>query len=103
MPGLGCSDGERNRLQVAHFANHDHVWIFPQRSAQSSGERFCMREYFALRNMAVFRLDDVLDWVLQGNDVIAPLSIYLLDHRRERRRFASADRTRRQDQAVLIT
>src|SRR6266478_798219 len=102
MPGLGRGDGERNRFQVAHFANHNDIRIFPERSAQRGGERVGMREYFALRDVAVFRLDDVLNRVFEGDDVIAPLRIDLLNHRRQRCGFAGAHGTGRQNQSVLI-
>ena len=103
MTSLGRGDGEGNRLQIAHFSNHDHIWILPQRSAQRSSERFGVGEHFPLGNVTVFRFQNVFDRVLECNDVIVPFHVYLLDHRRQCSRFASSYRTSCQDQSVLIT
>src|SRR5207244_3359046 len=54
MASLGRGDGEGNRLQIAHFSNHDHIWILPQRSAQRSSEGFGVGEHFPLGNVTVF-------------------------------------------------
>ena len=83
MPGFGRSDGKGNRFQVAHFADHDHVRVFPESSTQCRSERLCVREHFALANVAIFRGNDVFDRVLERDDVIVPLRIYLLDHCRQ--------------------
>ncbi len=93
MPRLRRRDGERDRLQVAHLAYHNHVRIFAQCPAQGRAEGARVRKHFALRNVAIFRLENVFDRVLKRDDMLAPLHIYLLDHRRQRRRFATANRT----------
>ena len=35
VPGFGRGDGRFDRLQVAHFADQDHVGILPQRAANA--------------------------------------------------------------------
>ncbi len=61
-----------------------------------------MGAHFALGDVAAFRLQDVLDWVFQGDDVLAALPINLLDQSRQGGRFSAADRARDQNQSVLI-
>ena len=94
MAGLRGGDGERNGLEVAHFSHHDDIGIFAQRPAQSGAERLCVSMHFALRDVATLRLKDVFDRVLEGNDVLAPLEIYLLDERSQGSGFAATDRSR---------
>src|SRR5579872_653952 len=53
----------------------------------------------ALIDDAVFVLMQELDGILDRDDVLVPLAIDLVDHRRERRRFAGAGRPRHQDEA----
>ena len=96
-------DGERDRLQIAHFADHDDIGIFTQRAAQRRAERARVRVHFALRDVATFRLEDVFDRIFQRDDVFATFDVYLFDERSERRRFAAADRTGDENEAVVIT
>ena len=101
MAGLRGGDGERDSLEVAHFAHHDDVGIFPQRTAQSGGERFRVGVHFALGDVATLRLEDVFDRVLESDDVLAPLDVYLLDERGQSGRFAAADRAGDEDESVM--
>ena len=48
--------------------------------------------HLALVDEASLVLVDVLDRILDGEDVLAPLGVDLVDHRRERRRLAAAGR-----------
>ena len=68
-------DGERDRFQVAHFTDHDHIRIFTERAAQRRAERARVRVHFALGDVATFRLEDVFDRIFQRDDVIAPFEL----------------------------
>ena len=70
-------------LEVAHFAHHDDVGIFAERTAQSGAERFGVGVNLALGDVATLGLEDVFDRVLESNNMLAPLDIYLLDERGE--------------------
>ena len=78
------------------------AWHASEGGSQGCAERLGVGEDFALSNVAIFRLEDVFDRVLQRDDVLVPLHVHLFDHGRERSRFTSADRPCRQDQPVLI-
>ena len=103
MPGLRSGDRERDRLEVAHFAHHDDIGIFAERAAQRRAERSRVRVHFALGDVATLRLEDIFDRIFERDDVFATFDIYLLDERRQRGRFAAADRTGDENEAVLIT
>src|SRR3954462_10860233 len=62
-----------------------------------------MRVHFALRDVTAFRSEDVFDWVLQRDDVFAPLDIHLLDQRGQCCRFPTADRTGHENESVMKT
>ena len=89
-------------LEVAHFPHHDHVRIFPQRTAQSRAEGFGVGVHFALGDVATLRLEDVFDRILEGNDVLASLDIYLLDQSGQRGRLSAADRAGNEDEPVMV-
>ena len=101
MAGLRGRDGQRDGLQIAHFADHDDIRIFAQRAAQRGAERFGMGVHFALVHLAALRCEEIFDRILQGDDVIVARAVHLLDQRGKRRALAAADRTRDQNQPVL--
>src|SRR5947207_14240215 len=62
-----------------------------------------MGMYFALRYMAVLRLKDVLNRILQRNDVLVALDVDLLHQCSQRRRFPASYRSSDEDEAVMIS
>ena len=103
VSGFRRRDGERDGFQIAHLADHDHIGIFPERSAQRRAEGARVGVHFALCDMAAFWFENIFDRVLERDDVFAPLDVHLLDQRRERGRFAAAHGTGHEDEAVLVT
>src|SRR5690349_6897301 len=79
MSSLRGRDRERDCLKVAHFTEHDHIWIFTKRSTERGSERAGVSVHFALSDVTRFRLEHVFDRVFQGNNMLAPLHVYLLD------------------------
>ena len=59
--------------------------------------------HFALGDVTALRFENVFNGILQGDDVLASLEIDLLDQSGQRRRFSTPDRSRDEDQPVLIT
>ena len=53
VTGFGSGDRERDRLQVAHFTDHDHVGVLAQRAAKRGSERDGVRVDLALRDVAI--------------------------------------------------
>ena len=82
-----------DRLEVAHLADEDDVGILAQRRAQRVREAVRVAVHLALVDEAALVLVDVLDRILDREDVLVPLAVDLVDHRRERRRLAAAGRT----------
>ncbi len=66
---LGGRDGERDRLEVPHLADEDHVRVLAQGLAQRLGERLRVRRHLALVDERELAAVDVLDRVLDGQDV----------------------------------
>src|ERR1041385_3529371 len=60
-----------------------------------------MAVHFALVDHAALVLVDELDRILDRNDVVAAGAIHIVDHRRERRRFAGAGGAGDEDQPLL--
>ena len=102
MAGFGGGDGELDGLQVAHFPYHDHVGIFAKGSAEGGGKGVGVGVDLALGDVAALGFEHVLDRVFQGNDVIVPGPVDLLDQGRQRGGLAAAHRAGNQHQAVVI-
>ena len=89
---FGDLQGRFHRLQVAHLADQHDVRILAQRRPERVREAAGVAVDFALVHETVLVLMDVLDRILDGEDVIVPLGVDLVDHRRQRRRLAAAGR-----------
>ena len=94
VAGLGRGQRGRDRLEVAHLAEEDHVGVLAERGAQSVGERGRVRADLALVDDAALVVVQELDRVLDRHDVVGAHAVDLVDHRRERRRLARAGRAR---------
>ena len=75
MTGFGGGDGEGDGFQIAHFPDHDHVGVFPQRAAQGAGEGFGVDVDLPLVDVASLGFDDVFDRVFQRDDVIVAVRL----------------------------
>src|SRR3954464_12385892 len=62
-----------------------------------------MSLHLALGDVAAFRFKNVFDRVFESDDVFAAFEVHLLDESRERGRFAGADGTCDENEAVLVT
>ena len=96
MAGERGADGDLGRLQIAHFADHDHVRVLPQDVPQRRGEGVAdFRMHLDLRDARhlvlhrVFHRDDLLHAV-----------VHLLQSRRESGGFAGASGAGDQGDAV---
>ena len=56
----------------------------------------------ALVDHAILMVMKKLDRVLDGQDVVVPVDVDLVDHRRERRRFTGAGRAGDEDQSARL-
>ena len=90
VTGFGDAQGRFDGFQIAHFADQHHVRIFTQRRAQRSAKRFGVRVHLALVDQAVLVLVHELNRIFDGDDVLVALGVDLVDHRRQRGRFAAS-------------
>jgi hypothetical protein len=91
----GFGDGQRglDRLEVSHLTDQHHVRVLPQDVLQRCLEALGVGADLALVHHAALVLVQVLDRVLDRDDVLVPLGVDLVDHRRERGRLARARRS----------
>ena len=101
VAGLRGGDGEGDRLEVAHFADHDDIGVLAERAAKSVGEGFRVSVNLALGDMATARRDDVFDRILERDDVVVAGAVDLVDERGERGALAAAHRTGHKHEAVV--
>ena len=78
--------------KIAHFADENDVRIFAQRAAQRGGEGLRVHADFAVIDQRLLAAMHKLDRILDRDDVILAMQIRVIDHRRERGRFAGAGR-----------
>src|SRR3954453_12911759 len=102
VAGLGRREGSANGLLVAHLADQDHVGVLAQDAAHRPGEAFGVRADFALVDDRAFVFVQVLDRVLEGDDVIGPGAVDVVDHRRQRRALARAGGAGDEDDPALL-
>ncbi len=93
-------DGNRDRLEVAQLSDHHDVGVLAKRRAERGLERLGMASHLPLIDQAVLVLMDELDGVLDGDDVIVPLLVDEVHHRRERGGLSRAGGPRHEDQPL---
>ena len=101
-PGLGRLQRGLRRLGVAELADQDRVRVLAQRAPQRLAERLGVEPDLALvDDAAVVGMQD-LDRVLDRDDVLLPVAVHVVDHRRERRRLSRAGRAGDEDEAAVL-
>src|SRR4029450_13866258 len=95
-------DRGRDRLEVAHLAEQDHVWVLTQGGAQRLGEARRVRPDLALVDDAALVTVYELDRVFDCQDVLGPLAVDLVDQGCKRRRLAGPGRPGDQDEATRL-
>ena len=102
VPGLGCGERGRDRLEVAHLADEDHVGVLAERRAQRLGERRRVLADLALVDDARPVVVQELDRVLDREDVLVPGVVDVVEQRGERRRLAGAGRAGDEHEAARL-
>ena len=102
VAGFGDAQRGLDGFQVAHFADQHHVRVFAEGGAQGVGEALGVGVQFALVDQAVLVHVHKFDRVLDGEDVLVPLGVDLVDHGGQGRGFARAGRSGHQDQPARL-
>ena len=92
----------RDRLQVAHLADEDHVGVLAERRAEALGERRRVLADLALVDDAGPVPVQELDRVLDREDVLVAGVVDVVEQRRERRRLARAGRAGDEHEAARL-
>jgi hypothetical protein len=92
----------RDRFEVAHLAEQDHVGVLTQGSAQRLGEARRVGPDLALVDDATLVTVNELDRVLDREDVLGALAVDLVDQGRQRRRLARPGWPGDQDQTTRL-
>ena len=100
VTGLGERQRDRDRVEVAHFAEQDDVGVFTQGAAQTVGEAAHVGADLALVDHRHLVVVQVLDGVLDGEDVHRLGLVDAVDHRRQRRALARAGRAHDEHETV---
>ena len=101
VAGLGGGQRGRDRLEVAHLAEEDHVGVLAQRGAQSAAAKLGrVGADLALVDDAALVAVEELDRILDRDDVVGAGAVDLVDQRRERRRLTGAGRPGDEDEAA---
>ncbi len=88
MPRFGDDERRFDRFAVAQLAHEHDVGVLPQNVMNRAMKTRRVGADFALIDEALAILVNVFDGVFDGDDVFFVVSIDVVDHRRERRRFA---------------
>ncbi len=102
MAGVGRLERRVEGFLVPDFADQDHVGVLPEHVAERGAEREGVAPDFALRDVRHLVPMEELDRVLDGDDVDATVAVDVVEHRRERGRFAGAGDARDQHHAARL-
>ncbi|ENO74969.1 twitching motility protein PilT [Thauera sp. 63] len=102
VAGFRRGQRQADGLQVAHFAHQDHVRVLAQGGAQRVVEGHGVAVHLALVDQAALGFMHEFDRVLDGEDVAVLVLVDVVDHRRERGRFAGAGRAGNQYDAARL-
>ena len=102
VAGLGRGQRGRDRLEVAHLADEDHVGVLAQRGLQAEREALRVGAELALVDDALLVRVQELDRVLDRHDVLVARLVDLVDHRRQRGGLARAGRAGDEHEAARL-
>jgi hypothetical protein len=102
VAGLGRGERGRNRLEVSHLADEDHVGVLAQRGLQAEREALRIRAQLPLVHDALLVLVQELDRILDTEDVLVARVVDEVEHRRERSRLAGARWARHEHEAARL-
>ncbi len=88
MTRLRRRQGNRHRLQIAHLADEDDVWVLPQGRPERPGERFSILPDLNLLDQGLAVLVLILEGIFDRDDVLRLRSVDLADQGRERAALA---------------
>ena len=92
VAGFRGGDGGRDRLDIAHFTEHDHVRRLAQSCTQGAGEAGGVAGDLTLADDALLMRVQVFDRVFDGDDMAAAGGIDLVHQTGQGRRFTVAGR-----------
>jgi hypothetical protein len=92
----------RDRLEIPHFTDQDHVRVLAQHVLERRRERGGVGVDLALVHDALLVVVHVLDRILDRDDVAGARGVDEVDHGGERRRLAAPGRARDEDHALLL-
>ena len=102
VTGFGRRHGHGNRFRIAHFADEDHVRVFPQGRADAFRETRQVRVQFPLHDLAALALVHKFDRVFEADDIEISVPVDVVDHRRKCRGFARSGRARHEHHALVM-
>ena len=88
VPGLRRGHRHGDGVGIAQLTDQDDVGVLAHRGAHAFGEARDVRAELALDHLAVLARVHELDRVLEADDVEPARLVQVIDHRRERGRFA---------------
>jgi hypothetical protein len=82
MPGFGCAQRQANGLQIAQFADHDHIRVLAQ-ALRSPWAKSRLCADLPLIDQAALAAVDKFDRVFKGDDLQRAFAIELIEQRRQ--------------------
>ena len=92
VTGGGRGQRQLDRFMIAHFTDEQDIRIFTERAAQCSRERARVNADFAMLHETILAAMHKFDRIFDRDDVVVPLQVRVIHHRRERGRLARTGR-----------
>src|SRR5207244_9938115 len=93
--------GQADCFEIPHFSYENDIGVLAQRTTQARGERFGMGADLPVVHDAALALMHKLDGIFEGDDVILPMLVGMIEHGSKRRGFAASGWTRDEDQTFV--
>ncbi len=77
-------------LEIAHFSDDDHIWIFTKNRLDSMPKAFEVFSEFSLMYEGKLILIDELYRIFEGDDMPTHGAVDIVEHRRHSRRFTTS-------------
>ena len=101
MSRLSKSEDCGDCLLISHLTHHDDIWILSHGIPNRLIECHYMFSDLFLMDQTFLILDDIFDWIFDGDDMFSWIFIQIIEHCNHGRSFSTSRTSRDQDQSAI--
>src|SRR5262249_12890558 len=97
----GCRQCKLDSFEIPHFTDEDDIRVFAERATKRRRERLRVKSNFAMIDQTGLAFVHEFNRIFDGNDVVSPSLVRMIDDCGKGRGFSAACRTSYQHQAFI--